>query len=168
MPSYKGADSESTDSWLLLLVAVLIFFICSVVFESLRMALVVVSMIPVSLIGAFLTFIITGVEFGSGGFASLVLLSGIVVNSAIYILCQYAKIQKEKSTGRMKAYLCAFNHKNSTHIINGYLYHCGGLVPFFLEQSEEPFWFSFAVGITGGLLLSIPAMIFVMPLFLKF
>lgn len=167
MPSYKGADSEGTNYWLLLLVAVLIFFICSVVFESLRMALVVVSMIPVSLIGAFLTFIITGVEFGSGGFASLVLLSGIVVNSAIYILCQYAKIQKEKSTGRMKAYLCAFNHK----IVPIYLTVIStivGLVPFFLEQSEEPFWFSFAVGITGGLLLSIPAMIFVMPLFLKF
>lgn len=167
MPSYKGADSEGANYWLLLLVAVLIFFICSVVFESLRMALVVVSMIPVSLIGAFLTFIITGVEFGSGGFASLVLLSGIVVNSAIYILCQYAKIQKEKSTGGMKAYLCAFNHK----IVPIYLTVIStivGLVPFFLEQSEEPFWFSFAVGITGGLLLSIPAMIFVMPLFLKF
>ena len=167
MPSYKGADSERANYWLLLLVAVLIFFICSVVFESLRMALVVVSMIPVSLMGAFLTFIITGVEFGSGGFASLVLLSGIVVNSAIYILCQYAKIQKEKSTGRMKAYLCAFNHK----IVPIYLTVIStivGLVPFFFEQSEEPFWFSFAVGITGGLLLSIPAMIFVMPLFLKF
>lgn len=167
MPSYKGADSERANYWLLLLVAVLIFFICSVVFESLRMALVVVSMIPVSLMGAFLTFIITGVEFGSGGFASLVLLSGIVVNSAIYILCQYAKIQKEKSTGGMKAYLCAFNHK----IVPIYLTVIStivGLVPFFFEQSEEPFWFSFAVGITGGLLLSIPAMIFVMPLFLKF
>ncbi len=166
MPSYKGADSERANYWLLLLVAVLIFFICSVVFESLRMALVVVSMIPVSLMGAFLTFIITGVEFGSGGFASLVLLSGIVVNSAIYILCQYAKIQKEKSTGGMKAYLCAFNHK----IVPIYLTVIStivGLVPFFFEQSEEPFWFSFAVGITGGLLLSIPAMIFVMPLFLK-
>lgn len=167
MPSYKGADSERANYWLLLLVAVLIFFICSVVFESLRMALVVVSMIPVSLMGAFLTFIITGVEFGSGGFASLVLLSGIVVNSAIYILCQYAKIQKEKSTGGMKAYLCAFNHK----IVPIYLTVIStivGLIPFFFEQSEEPFWFSFAVGITGGLLLSIPAMIFVMPLFLKF
>lgn len=167
MPSYKGADSERANYWLLLLVAVLIFFICSVVFESLRMALVVVSMIPVSLMGAFLTFIITGVEFGSGGFASLVLLSGVVVNSAIYILCQYAKIQKEKSTGGMKAYLCAFNHK----IVPIYLTVIStivGLIPFFFEQSEEPFWFSFAVGITGGLLLSIPAMIFVMPLFLKF
>lgn len=167
MPSYKGADSEGANYWLLLLVAVLIFFICSVVFESLRMALVVVSMIPVSLMGAFLTFIITGVEFGSGGFASLVLLSGIVVNSAIYILCQYAKIQKEKSTGGMKAYLCAFNHK-IVPIFLTVISTIVGLVPFFFEQSEEPFWFSFAVGITGGLLLSIPAMIFVMPLFLKF
>lgn len=167
MPSYKGADSKGVNYWLLLLVAVLIFFICSVVFESLRMSLVVVSMIPVSLMGAFLTFVITGVEFGSGGFASLVLLSGIVVNSAIYILCQYAKIQKAKSTGRMKAYLCAFNHK----IVPIYLTVIStivGLVPFFFEQSEEPFWFSFAVGITGGLLLSIPALIFVMPLFLTF
>lgn len=166
LPSYKKSDSDGMNYWLLLLVAVLIFFICSVVFESLRMAWVVVSMVPVALMGAFLTFVITGVEFGSGGFASLVLLSGIVVNSAIYILCQYSKIQKEKTADRMKAYLCAFNHK----IVPIYLTIVStivGLVPFFFEQSEEPFWFSFAVGITGGLLFSIPSLIFVMPLFLK-
>ena len=42
-----------------------------------------------------------------------------------------------------------------------------GLVPFFFDGEEEPFWFSFATGVGGGLLFSIPALVFLMPLLLK-
>lgn len=86
-------------------------FICSVVFESLWQAWVVVLMIPVSLMGAFLTFVLFDVGFGSGGFASLVLLSGLVVNASIYILCQYNLVVKLRKRDAVSAYLCAFNHK---------------------------------------------------------
>ncbi len=165
-PQYRNPAADSTNYRLLLLVVALIFLICSVVFESLRMAWVVVSMIPVSLMGAFLTFVVTGVEFGSGGFASLLLLGGIVVNSSIYILCQYRRNIQEAGYDSMRAYLRAFNHK----IIPVYLTIVStivGLVPFFFEREEEAFWFSFATGVAGGLMFSILALVFVMPLFLK-
>lgn len=164
--SYYNPIGESTNYWLLLVVAVLIFFICSVVFESLWQAWVVVLMIPISLIGAFLTFVLFGVDFGSGGFASLVLLSGIVVNASIYILCQYNLVSKLKAGKGVVAYICAFNHK----IVPIFLTIAStilGLLPFFWERDEEPFWFSFATGVTGGLLFSIPMMVFIMPLFMK-
>lgn len=42
-----------------------------------------------------------------------------------------------------------------------------GLVPFLIDGSEdEAFWFSFAIGTSGGLLFSILALIFVMPIFM--
>jgi hypothetical protein len=41
------------------------------------------------------------------------------------------------------------------------------LIPFFIDGKEEPFWFSFAVGSAGGLLFSIFAIIFVMPILMN-
>lgn len=43
-----------------------------------------------------------------------------------------------------------------------------GLIPFFAYAKEEPFWFSFATGVTGGLVFSLFAIVFIMPLFVKF
>ena len=42
-----------------------------------------------------------------------------------------------------------------------------GLIPFFIDGKEEPFWFSFAVGSAGGLLFSVFAVVFVMPILMK-
>ena len=36
---------------------------------------------------------------------------------------------------------------------------------FLIDGQDEPFWFSFAVGSCGGLLFSIIALIFVLPVF---
>jgi len=40
-------------------------------------------------------------------------------------------------------------------------------IPFFIDGQDEPFWFSFAVGSSGGLLFSILAIIFVMPALMR-
>ncbi len=42
-----------------------------------------------------------------------------------------------------------------------------GLVTFLIDGQEEAFWFSFAVGTSGGLLFSILALMFVMPVLEK-
>jgi multidrug efflux pump subunit AcrB len=62
-------------------------------------------------------------------------------------------------------YLKAYNHK----IIPVFLTVLStvlGLVPFFIDSETDDFWFSFAVGTTGGLLFSIVALVFVMPIFM--
>lgn len=160
--------NESSNYWLLSLVVVIVFFTCAIQFESVRLSWVIVSVVPVALMGAFLTFCLTGINFGSGGFASLVLLTGIVVNSGIYILSQYRNIKKASEHRRsMRNYIRAYNHK----IIPIFLTIAStimGLVPFFIDGKEEPFWFSFATGVVGGLIFSIPALIFVMPIFINF
>ena len=161
-------DEEENQQYLLLgLVAIIIFFICSIVFESLYKALVIILLIPISMVGAFLVYHFGGVEFGLGGFAALVLLSGLTVNAGIYIVCEYRSLQA--ATPRVlprKIYIRAYNHKIMAvflTVISTIL----GLVPFLIDGSEGAFWFSFAVGSIGGLLFSIVALVFVMPLFLK-
>ena len=54
---YKWNHEISGEKyWLLALVAVIIFFISSILFNSLRQPLAVILIIPVSFIGVFLTF----------------------------------------------------------------------------------------------------------------
>lgn len=167
-PSFSMSEEEATKYGLIALIVVIIFFLCAILFESLRATVVIISIIPVTLIGTFLTFYFTGAEFGAGGFASLVLLCGITVNSGIYILNQYNIIRRSTAnTDFIRLYVKAYNHK----IIPVFLTVAStvtGLIPFFFDGKEEPFWFSFATGVTGGLIFSLIAIIFVMPIFMRF
>ncbi|WP_018464103.1 efflux RND transporter permease subunit [Segatella paludivivens] len=170
-PVLPQQQEEGVKYWLVLLIVVIIFFICTILFESFRATVVIVSIIPVTLIGTFLTFYFTGAEFGAGGFASLVLLCGITVNSGIYIMNQYNILRRASNNdgldGTIKLFVRAYNHK----IIPVFLTVSStimGLIPFFAYAKEEPFWFSFATGVTGGLVFSFVAIVFIMPLFVKF
>lgn len=150
-------DEEENQQYLLLgLVAIIIFFICSIVFESLYKALVIILLIPISMVGAFLVYHFGGVEFGLGGFAALVLLSGLTVNAGIYLMNEY--------NNNGKNYLRAYNHK-IIPILLTVLSTVLGLVPFVFDQDENHFWYSFAMGSIGGLLFSLLALVFAMPVF---
>lgn len=162
--TYGWYDDEGTQYWLLGLVAVIIYFVCAVLFESLTLPLVIISLIPVSFVGTFLMFHFTGVTFGNGGFASMVLLAGIVVNAGIYQIYEYLTILKKKrGVSRAQAYLEAFRNK-SVPVFLTVISTVLGLIPFLFETGKEgDFWFSLAVGSMGGLLFSLLAYIFVMP-----
>lgn len=174
---WSNAAGEGSNYWLLLLVVVIVFFICAIQFESLKLAGVIISVIPLSMIGIFVTFCATGIQFGSGGFASMVLLIGIVVNSGIYIISQYRMCLTQQISlnrgmniglnGRIRSYLRAYNHKIIPVVLT-VASTIMGLFPFFLDGKDEPFWLSFATGVTGGLLFSLPALIFIMPIFMGF
>lgn len=141
--------------WLIGLVALIVFWLCAMVFESFRNALTVVSLIPVSFIGLFLTYWATGVPFGTGGFAAMVLLCGLTVNAGIYIICEY------RNSGN---YIRAFNHK-IVPIMLTVLSTVLGMIPFLLDgPDDQPFWFSLAVGTIGGLSFSLAALLLFMPL----
>lgn len=169
--SYGWYDDSGSQYWLILLIVVIIFFICSILFESLRQPLVIISLIPVSFIGTFLTFYFSEVNFGTGGFASLVLLSGLVVNAAIYVINEY-----NGQAGRLwgwkggnisvRLYMKAYNHKIIAVLLT-IVSTVLGLVPFLIDGPRvEGFWFSFAIGTMGGLSFSVIALVFFMPIFM--
>ena len=167
--SHGWYDDKGTQYWLILLIVVIIFFTCSILFESLRQPLVIISLIPISFIGTFLTFYFSGTNFGTGGFASLVLLSGLVVNAAIYTINEYNSIRSNysdriKRIPPVKLYIKAYNHKIIAVLLT-VLSTVLGLVPFLIDGPQaEAFWFSFAIGTMGGLLFSIIALVFFMPI----
>lgn len=168
--SYGWYEDNATQYWLILLIVVIIFFICAILFESLRLPLVIIMLIPVSFIGTFLTYYFSGVEFGTGGFASLVLLSGLTVNGGIYIVNEYQnicrRIGSKPTSNLIRLYVRAYNHKIIAVMLT-ILSTVLGLIPFLIDGKEEPFWFSFAVGSAGGLLFSVIAIVFIMPIMLN-
>lgn len=155
--TYGSYDDKGTQYWLIGLVVVIIFFVCSILFESLYKALVIILLIPVSLSGLFLTYHFSSVEFGTGGFAAIVLLCGLTVNNGIYIMNEYRNERR---------YIKAYNHKIIPILLTVFSTILG-FSPFLIDGPEARFWFSFAIGSISGLFFSFVSVIFSMPLFLK-
>ncbi len=152
---YGWDNTSASNYWLLVLIAVIIFFTTSILFNSLRIPLIVISIIPLSFIGVFMIFYLTGMNFDQGGFAALVLLCGITVNAAIYLINEYTR------TGN---YIRAFNTK-IVPILLTVLSTILGFIPFLI--GHEAFWYPLALGTIGGLTTSLLALLLLLPLFPK-
>jgi multidrug efflux pump subunit AcrB len=164
-----GWDAKSAQQyWWLLLVIGIIFFICSVLFESLLLPLAVIFMIPLSYIGIFLTFPLFKLNFDQGGFAAFILLSGITVSSALYIINDFNNLKRKKAGRKisvLKLYLKAYNQKIFPILLT-ILSTTLGLVPFLFGEAKEAFWPALAAGTIGGLVFSLVAFWFYLPMVL--
>lgn len=162
--------SEETKQqyWLIALVILLIYIICAIIFESLLQPLALILLIPISFIGVFLTFYWFDFNFDQGGYASFVLLSGNVVCAAIFIIAEFNHLKKIHPIAKpFKLYIKAYNHK-IIPILLTVLSTVVGLFPFLIYGKNEVFWFALGAGTIGGLLMSLIAIVFYLPLFLRF
>lgn len=169
-PEYSGYwDKKDKDQYYYIFVIIgIIFFICAILLESLRQPLMIISMIPVSFVGVFLTFYLFDINFDQGGYASFILLSGISVNSALYIINDFNNNRKKRPLVSLQdSYYKAF-HSKITPIALTIITTIVGLIPFVWEGQKEVFWFSFAAGSIGGLVFSMIGILIYLPLFTKF
>lgn len=152
--------------WLLGLIVLIIWGIGAILFESLLQPFVVISIIPLSFIGAFFTFYYFNIAFDEGGYAALLLLSGLSVNMVIYIVNDLNLLRRHNTRSSLSNYLKAFNLK----IIPIFLTTLStliGLLPFLLFDGKTSFWTAFAAGTIGGLVFSVPMLILYLPLLIK-
>jgi len=172
---YTAKSGSYTYSWnqkqanyyLIFLVVLIIYFICSILLESFRQPFVVINLIPFSFIGVFLTFQIFNISADEGVFAALILLCGIVVNATLYILNDYNSLRKRKpSIPERVAYVKAFNGKIIPILLTK-LSTIVGLLPFLFTGKDERFWFALAAGTIGGLVFSFIGLIVYQPIMLK-
>lgn len=148
---------------LLGLIALIIFFISAILFNSLRQPLAIIFVIPVSFIGVFLTFYLFDLKFDQGGFAAFILLCGITVNAAIYIINEYNSLRTSyPHIAPRKLYFTAFRAKITTILLT-VLSTVLGFIPFLIGDSREGFWFPLAAGTMGGLIMSILAILLLLP-----
>ncbi|MDR1584413.1 MAG: efflux RND transporter permease subunit [Prevotellaceae bacterium] len=159
-----GRDNKQPYK-LLLLIFVIVYSMCSILFNSLKQPLAVIFVIPVSFIGIFLTYYLFKIKFDQGGFASFVLLCGLAVNANIYLLNEYNNIRQKWKLSPLKAYLKAWDAKISPiflTVISTVL----GFIPFMVGQYKEAFWFPLAAGTIGGLVVSLFGTFCFLPLFM--
>lgn len=155
---------DSTHFLLLGLIALIIFFISSILFNSLRQPLAIIFVIPMSFIGVFLTFYLFNLSFDQGGFAAFILLSGITVNAAIYIINEYNSLRVSyPGIALRKLYFKAFRAKITAVLLTA-LSTVLGFIPFLIGDTREGFWFPLAAGTMGGLLMSLLAILFLLPI----
>ncbi|MBM3421403.1 MAG: efflux RND transporter permease subunit, partial [Bacteroidetes bacterium] len=158
---------DKSNYYLVFLVIVIVYFVCAILLESFLQPLAVISLIPVSFIGAFLTVSIFRVRPDEGAFAALILLSGLVVNAALYIINDYNNLVKKRpAADKGRLYLKAFNMK-IVPIFLTVISTIVGLFPFLLAGRTERFWFPLAACTIGGLLFSMIGLVGYLPLFMR-
>lgn len=160
-PNGRWFDTDKDRfAWLILLIVVAIYVMLSMALESLRFPLAIILMIPVSFVGIFLTFGLSDLSFDQGGFAAFVMLCGIVVNAGIYILMTFQSHVRHD----VRSYVKAFSVK-ITPIMLTVISTVLGLIPFLTDGPQEVFWFDFAIGTISGMLFSLVALVFFLPVF---
>ncbi len=161
---YWGWREDGTQYGLIGLVILIIFIIGATLFESLRQPLFAIMIIPVSFMGIFLTFYLFELNFDQGGYASFILLSGISVNAAFFIINDYNNLKKEfpRLSPRV-LYLKAYNHKILPVLLT-IISTVAGMIPFLIDGQNQVFWFALAAGTVGGLIFSVVGIFLILPL----
>lgn len=159
------SDEDSGDLyWLLIIIMVIIYFITSILFNSLWQPLAIIFVIPIAYIGVFLSFYWLDANFDQGGFASLVLLCGITVNSSIYLIDEYNKIsQLYINRTSIWCYIRAWNRK-VVPILLTIVSTILGFTPFLMSENKEAFWYPMTIGVAGGLIASFIGIYIYLPL----
>ena len=164
--TYNWARDNSKQYLFLGLIILIIFFMTSILFNSLKQPLAIIFVIPVSYIGVFLTFFLFKLRFDHGGFAAFVLLCAITINASIYLINEYNRILRRKpSMHPVRAYIKAWNIK-IVPIFLTVITTVLGFIPFMIGLDKESFWFPLAAGTIGGLLMSMIGIFFYLPIFL--
>jgi multidrug efflux pump subunit AcrB len=140
-----------------------IFFICAILFENLKQPFYIIITIPISFIGLFLIFSLFDFSFDQGGYAAFVMLGGLVVNAAIFVVNDLNNIKLRNYNRAVQRAVLG----KAMPILLTILSTCFGLIPFLMEGENEVFWFALAIGTIGGLIFSTVAVFVCLPVFLS-
>ena len=92
----KMSNDEISNMSSTLLVAVfLVFLVMAVQFDSPRLSLMVMTCIPFSLAGSFVSIFLSGRPMSLMGIMGFLMLFGIVVNNGIYLVDAITELRKE-------------------------------------------------------------------------
>lgn len=170
MPGYSAKSDKSVWDWdktkrqyeILLILIIAVYVICAIIFESYKQPMAIICTIPLSFIGPFLAFTLFGFYFDQGGYASFILLGGLVANASIYIIND---LNNEKRYHYNKRVIRAVAGKMKPIALTIFS-SCLGLLPFMILSQNEVFWFALALGTTSGLLVSLVMIYVALPVML--
>lgn len=150
-----GGDAENTAENMgavvkyLPLSAIIIIMLLIIQFNSFRKMIMIISTIPLGVIGMVLGLFIFGVPFGFMAFLGVISLAGIVINNAI-VLIDRIEIEENKLKRKLQDAIIAACLKRFRPIILATFTTVLGLIPLYLGGGET--WEPMAVTIMVGLL----------------
>ncbi|MFZ2323355.1 MAG: efflux RND transporter permease subunit [Ignavibacteriaceae bacterium] len=159
--SFLFGKDEQIEVWSILAVSLLlIFIITSGLFESLKKPFLVILAVPFALIGTIILFYFGDYNLDRGAYAGLLLLVGLSVNNSIILVDYLAK--NYHSTGLDQIIKLSYNRVRP--IFTTTFTTIAAMVPLMLS-SEQSFWKSLSLSVTGGLLFSSIFVLVFIPIF---
>lgn len=153
---------EAASLVLLAFVAlIVVFMVTAALYESFTKPFIVILAVPLSLIGLFLAFYWTDTPFGRGGYASVMLLTGIVVSNAIILIDYVAKSFQSHSASANELVIASADRLRP--ILMTSMTTIGALLPLLLWSAPSSVWHSLALGTIGGLCSSTFLTLLVVP-----
>ncbi len=158
--------SFTSSYWLLLVAIVIIFFITTILFGNIWQSVAIILTIPISYIGLFIAFYLAGAKLDQGALAAFVLLSGLIVNIAIYLIDTMNELSlTNPETSKINQFVNAWYIKRKSIFLT-IASTILGFLPFIIGISHESFWYTLALGTIGGLTIGIIGITLYLPLFL--
>ena len=159
----KGEEREL--ALILLLSVLLVWMVTAALFESWTKPLLVLIALPLALVGVGAGFYLSHAPFNQGGYASLLLLMGISVNNSILLVHHVSSALKGQPSSPKEAVIRAAFQRLRPIFITTFT-TVVGFVPLLLQPDRSDFWYTLALGTSGGLISSSVLLVLVVPLLL--
>ena len=167
-----GGDSESSSKAMgavgekLPIAFFIIVLLLVIQFNSIRKMTIVLSTIPLGIIGIVAGLLITGSFFSFTAFLGVISLAGIVINNAIVLLDRIEIELKDESRGPLEALIHAANERFRPILLTTFTTSLG-LIPLWIGGGDM--WRPMAIGIIFGLLFAtVITLIFVPIMYMLF
>lgn len=142
----------------------LVFLIIAILYQSLLQTLLILTAVPLGLIGVFLAFPLAGFPFDSTAYVGVILLFGVVVNNAIILVDHINYYVRKGFTVRDAICQGAYERIRPVFITTATAV-LGALPMVLVKQSEQTdIWSSLALCTVGGLTSSTLLLLIVVPI----
>lgn len=158
IPYGRTEISFADQRWTIFIAILIVFVISAILLESLKTALKLVFYLLISLIGVFIGFLITESKFDLGAVTAVIFLCGLIVNNAFYVLTELQNQAKRKEVRsieeKAKLWLIVMKNKSPSILMTS-ITSILGLLPFLFYNSNNLFWYQFALCTISGLSFSL-------------
>jgi len=161
--SYTEENKDITKT--LLIALVLMYIVLAGLYESFMYPLLIFMIIPLSLIGVFMIYYLTGTNFNQSAYIGVIFLFGIVVNNAIVLLDHINLLKKSKNYFYLKDLLVQAGKDRARPVLMTMITTVAGLLPMVITEhgNTKDIWYTLSLSTIGGLVSSTALGLIVLP-----
>ena len=159
--TFLFGQEDEIEVWKILAISlILIFMITAGLFESIKNPFLIILAIPFALVGSIFLFYLGGYSLDRGAYAGMLLLIGLSVNNSIimvdYILKNITRYDFNE--------IVRLSYNRIRPIFTTTFTTIAALIPLMIN-SEQSFWKSLALSVTGGIIISSIFTVMYVPVF---